>query len=134
MIGILSSCSQKEDGKNRVIMLYTNVDTCEPVFYEIGKIEAGSSTEFILNLKNTRQSPVVISEARSFCGCTIPEYKPKPVPPGECSSIKITFFAEHLGLFDKAVRVYLSHQEEPIELRFRGEVIRNKKNMTSVLQ
>jgi hypothetical protein len=109
-------------------MLHANMDVNEPVSYEIGKIEVGSSAKFILNLKNTRKSPVVITEVRSFCGCTIPEYKPEPVLPGQYTTVKIKFLAEHLGLFDKAVRVFLNHREEPVELRLTGEVIRKNKS------
>lgn len=108
-------------------MLHANMDVDNPVFYEIGRIDVGSSAAFMLNLKNTCKSPVLITEVRSFCGCTIPEYKPEPVLPGQYTAVKITFFAEHLGLFDKAVRIFLNHREEPVELRLTGEVIRRNK-------
>jgi len=39
---------------------------------------------------------------------------------------KVTFIADHLGIFDKAVRVYLKDREIPVELRLRGEVIRKE--------
>lgn len=127
LTGILNmSCSQNRMPKDRIIMLHANMDTDDPVFYEMGKVYAGSSAEFMLNLKNTRQSPVVVNEVRSFCGCTIPDYTAEPVLPGEFSRIKVTFIADHLGIFDKAVRIYLKDKETPVELRLRGEVIRNK--------
>jgi len=107
-------------------MLHANVDTDDPVFYEMGRVYAGSSAVFILYLKNTRKSPVLINEVRSFCGCTIPDYTAEPVLPGESSRIKVTFIADHLGIFDKAVRVYLKDREIPVELRLRGEVIRKE--------
>lgn len=108
-------------------MLHANVDTRAPVFYKVGQIESGSIIEFRFNLKNTRQSAVLVTEARSFCGCTIPEYTPEPVLPGKYTTIKVTFIAEHIGIFDKVVRVFLNHREDPVELRLIGEVKRNKK-------
>lgn len=108
-------------------MLHANVDTHAPVFYKVGQIESGSIIEFRFNLKNTRQSAVLVTEARSFCGCTIPEYTPEPVLPGKYTTIKVTFIAEHIGIFDKVVRVFLNHREDPVELRLIGEVKRNKK-------
>jgi len=119
-------CSRKEVPENKVIMLHANIDTTVPVFYRVGQIEAGSTAEFRFNLKNTRQSAVLVTEARSFCGCTIPEYTPEPVLPGKYTTVKVTFLAEHLGIFDKVVRVFLNHREDPVELRLTGEVIRNK--------
>ncbi len=107
-------------------MLHATVDTQAPVFYRVGQIEAGSTIEFRFNLKNTRQSTILVTEARSFCGCTIPEYTPEPVLPGKYTTVKVTFLAEQIGIFDKAVRVFLNNREDPVELRLTGEVIRNK--------
>jgi len=120
-------CSRPEKKVNQTVVLHANTDTNEPVIYEIGQIHAGTSAEFMLDLKNTRHSPIFVREARSFCGCTIPEFKSEPVLPGEFSRIKITFFAVHLGIFDKSVRIYLNYKETPVEFRLKGEVIRNSK-------
>lgn len=126
-----AGCSHKEVQKNRVIMLHSGVDAKAPVFYKIGQVESGSIIEFRFNLKNTRQSAVLVTEARSFCGCTVPWYTPEPVLPGRYTTINVTFIAEQTGIFDKVVRVFLNHREDPVELRLTGEVIRKKQDQSN---
>jgi hypothetical protein len=123
-----TSCSRSEARKENVVMLHTTVDDPGPLFYKIGDIPAGSWTELRLNLKNTRKTPVVISEARTFCGCTIPRFESGPVLPGEYAVIKVTFVAEYTGIFDKVVRIFLNDRTEPFELRLTGTVTRKKKS------
>lgn len=113
--------------RNRPVMLHGHTEMDAPVVYEMGRVYAGTTAEFVLNLKNTGKSAVVVNEARTFCGCTLPEFNPEPVPPGEYSRIRVTFLAEQPGIFDKEVRIFLNSREEPLKLILRGEVIRNKK-------
>jgi len=127
MSAILLSCSEWKSGAGEFKVLNIAADMDKLVVYEMDTILLGSSTELTLKLTNTLQTPVIINEVRVFCGCTRTEYQPEPILPGKSSKIKITYHADQLGIFDKAIRLFINDQDSPVELRFRGEVVRNNR-------
>lgn len=62
--------------------------------YDFGDIPAGSKVEHYFKFTNTGKSPLIISEGKGSCGCTVPEFpKNKPIAPGATDSIKVSFDA-----------------------------------------
>ena len=56
--------------------------------------------------KNTGDSDLVVSAVKSSCGCTVPKYTVKAVPPNTYDTIIATYnTVGHLGEIDKLVRV-----------------------------
>jgi len=41
--------------------------------FDFGTIEQGTAVEHIFKFKNTGEAPLVIVDAKSSCGCTVPE-------------------------------------------------------------
>ena len=122
LVALLLGCSGQQANRGETKMLEITDLANEDVIYELGAIAIGQEAEFILTLKNNADKPIVINEVRIFCGCTIPEFQPEPILPKASSDLKIRFIADHLGVFSKSVRVYLSNQEDPFDVKFRGEV------------
>ena len=46
---------------------------------------------YVFKFKNTGSEPLVISNAKGSCGCTVPTWPKEPVPPGGVGEIKIEF-------------------------------------------
>jgi len=63
----------------------------EETEYDFGTVLEGISVDHEYVFTNTGKVPLVITDARSTCGCTVPEYPKKPVAPGEKGSIKVKF-------------------------------------------
>ncbi len=59
--------------------------------FDFGTISEGDKVETIFNFKNTGKSALIISNATSTCGCTIPEYPKEPIPVGGTGSILVKF-------------------------------------------
>lgn len=59
--------------------------------HDFGTISEGDEVETIFDFKNTGKSALIISNASSTCGCTIPDYPREPIPVGETGSIKVKF-------------------------------------------
>lgn len=59
--------------------------------YDFGTITEGKIIEHTFNFTNTGKAPLIISNARSTCGCTIPKWPKKPVAPGEQGEIRVRF-------------------------------------------
>lgn len=59
--------------------------------FDFGTIKEGEVVEHTFPFTNTGKVPLIISDARSTCGCTVPEWSKEPILPGETSQIKVRF-------------------------------------------
>lgn len=59
--------------------------------HDFGTINEGDKVETTFDFKNTGKSALIITNARSTCGCTIPEYPKEPIPVGGTGSITVKF-------------------------------------------
>ncbi len=59
--------------------------------FDFGTIEQGTPVEHIFKFKNEGEAPLMIVNAKSSCGCTIPEYTKAPVAPGETGELLVKF-------------------------------------------
>lgn len=63
----------------------------EKTEHDFGKIKQDAPVEYTFKFKNTGTEPLIISEARGSCGCTVPEYSKEPIPVGESGVIAVSF-------------------------------------------
>ncbi len=57
-----------------------------------GSVKAGEVLETTFTLTNTGKNPLIITDAKSTCGCTVPTVeKNKPIQPGESTEIGVRF-------------------------------------------
>src|SRR5688572_12816570 len=54
----------------------------ESTTHDFGTISQGERVTTKFKFKNTGGSDLVISEAHGSCGCTVPDYPRKAIPPG----------------------------------------------------
>ncbi len=59
--------------------------------YDFGTINEGDVIETIFVITNTGKTDLVITNARTSCGCTIPQWPKKAIKPGETGDIKVKF-------------------------------------------
>ncbi|MCC6463428.1 MAG: DUF1573 domain-containing protein [Saprospiraceae bacterium] len=62
--------------------------------FEFGEVKEGDIVEHQFKFTNTGKVPLIILNARSSCGCTIPEWPHDPVPPGASGVITAKFNTE----------------------------------------
>lgn len=65
--------------------------TFEETAYDFGEVREGEVVIHHYRFRNTGKAPLVISSARSTCGCTIPEWPDHPIQPGEEGQIEVRF-------------------------------------------
>lgn len=96
----------------------------EETTHNFGKIAQGKpvSTEFVFT--NTGSTPLVISNVRGSCGCTVTQYTKEPIAPGKTGNVKATFNAAAMGAFNKSVRVTANVEGGNETLFIKGEVIK----------
>lgn len=59
--------------------------------FEFGVTDEGQVIKHIFKFKNTGTEPLVISNAKGSCGCTVPTWPKEPIPPGGSGEIKVEF-------------------------------------------
>ncbi len=59
--------------------------------YEFGTVLEGELVTHVYTFTNTGTEPLVISNAKGSCGCTVPRYPTDPIAPGETASLTVQF-------------------------------------------
>lgn len=59
--------------------------------YEFGAVSQGEVVTHEFTFTNTGAQPLLITDARSTCGCTVPSYPQQPVAPGAEAVISVAF-------------------------------------------
>ncbi len=63
--------------------------------YAFGTVRAGALVDHQFTFTNTGAVPLLITDARSTCGCTVPSYPKEPVAPGEQGVVSVRFNTAH---------------------------------------
>lgn len=80
--------------------------TFEKDIHDFGTIEYAGNGTYEFKFKNTGSEPLIISDAKGSCGCTVPTYpKNVPIKPGESQVIKVTYDTKRPGNFTKTVSI-----------------------------
>lgn len=66
----------------------------EVMDHDFGTISQGERVSTQFKFKNTGGSDLIISEAHGSCGCTVPDYPRKAIPPGGEDVVKVEFNSE----------------------------------------
>ncbi|MFW5759375.1 MAG: DUF1573 domain-containing protein, partial [Cyclobacteriaceae bacterium] len=72
---------------------------------------------------NSGNTPLIISNVKPSCGCTVTEYTKEPVMPGKQGFVKATYDTKRMGIFNKSIRVTANIEGGSEMLIIKGEVI-----------
>jgi hypothetical protein len=73
---------------------------------------------------NQGKAPLLISNVKTSCGCTAPEWPHEPVLPGKNGTIRISFDPkDQEGSFNKTIQVYSNADPPVVNLAIKGVVI-----------
>lgn len=95
---VFSCSSNKEENskKNKSELEYIDQEnpaeiSAENFEYNFGEIAQGEKISHVFKFTNTGKSSLVINDAKSTCGCTIPTYTKEPIAPGETGELLVKF-------------------------------------------
>lgn len=91
--------------------------------HDYGEIKQGGDPYCEFVVKNTGTAPLIISNAKGSCGCTVPEWSREPVMPGKTTVIKVKYDTNRVGPINKSVTITSNADNEPnLTLRIKGNV------------
>ncbi|WP_291110831.1 DUF1573 domain-containing protein [Flavobacterium sp. UBA6195] len=91
-----------------------------------GEVEKGKDNGIrIFEFTNTGDAPLVIKNAKSSCGCTVPEWPKEPIAPGGKGQIKVQYNMNP-GPISKTITIETNATNKEngmIPLRIKGTVV-----------
>ncbi|NRB62795.1 MAG: DUF1573 domain-containing protein [Saprospiraceae bacterium] len=63
----------------------------DQTIFDFGEVMEGVLVEHTFSFANKGKVPLLITDARSTCGCTVPEWPRQPIPPGQVAEISVRF-------------------------------------------
>lgn len=107
------------------MMAQQPVITFETTEHDFGKInEADGRVTTVFKFKNEGMEPLVLSNVRASCGCTIPKWTREPIEPGQNGEITVTYNPNgRPGRFQKTITVTSNATVATQRLYIKGEVI-----------
>ena len=98
----------------------------EKTVIDYGTVKKGDNgiREFVF--RNSGNAPLIISNVKSTCGCTIPKKPEKPILPGESEKIQVKYDTKRVGFIRKSITVTSNAASSPTTiLKIKGQVVDN---------
>ena len=96
----------------------------ETLEYDFGRVIKGERLSYAFKFKNTGKSNLIISSARSSCGCTTSTPPQAPIRPGESGEISVVFDSKsQKGEVNKLVVVSANTYPVQTTLRLKATVV-----------
>jgi hypothetical protein len=96
--------------------------TFENETHDYGTIKQGADGSCEFKFKNTGKEPLIISNAKGSCGCTVPTYPKEPIMKGETGLIKVHYDTKRVGAFTKTVTINSNAKTDTKVLTIKGLV------------
>lgn len=91
--------------------------------HNFGNITQESENKHVFEFTNTGSEPLIISDAKGSCGCTVPNYPREPIPPGETGEIEVVYSpGKQKGNQTKTVTVTANTDPPTSKLQIRAMV------------
>lgn len=112
-----SATSRDEAQKQLPVM------TFEKAEHDFGSIAQGTPQETSFKFTNTGDAPLIITDAKSSCGCTVPQYpKNTPIAPGESGELLVKFNGSGQNQVTKTITVTANTEKGTEMLRIKAFV------------
>lgn len=97
--GNVAAAAQRDEAAKSLPVM-----TFEEKEFDFGTIEQNTPQEHTFVFTNTGEAPLIITNASSSCGCTIPDYpKDTPIQPGEKGELVVKFNGSGMNQVIKTV-------------------------------
>lgn len=98
--------------------------------HDYGTINKGADGNCFFTFTNIGKEPLIISNCRASCGCTVPNWPKDPILPGKTGKIDVHYDTNRLGQISKSVTVTSNAKNASVVLMIKGNVIDTPKEIT----
>ena len=94
--------------------------------HNFGNVTSGEKVAYIFTFENRGNTNLIIKDVTTSCGCTVPKYETKPVPPGKDGNIEVVFNTSGFnGMQTKTIKVKSNASVPVVILKISAEVVTN---------
>jgi hypothetical protein len=91
--------------------------------HDYGTVPFGGNGQCEFKVTNTGTEPLIISQCKGSCGCTVPSWEHNPIAPGASSAITVKYDTKRPGPINKTVTITSNAVNEPSKVvRIKGTV------------
>ena len=91
--------------------------------FDFGTINDGDKVKHTFEFTNTGENPLIISDAKGSCGCTVPTWPKEPIAPGATGSIEVEFDSKSKpGAQNKTVTITANTEPAQSFLKIKAQV------------
>jgi hypothetical protein len=95
--------------------------------FKFGTIDEGTKVTHDFEFTNMGTAPLVITNCKASCGCTVPEWSQEPITAGKSGKIHVVFDSEHkVGTQVKSITVTANTEPSRTVIALVGEVVGRK--------
>lgn len=113
---VAEAAERDEAGKQVPVMSFEKEE------HDFGTIEQGTPQETIFKFTNTGNAPLIITNATSSCGCTVPDPPKDPIAPGETGELVVKFNGSGQNQVTKNITVNANTEKGSEILRIKAFV------------
>lgn len=93
--------------------------------HDFGTIKDGDVVEHVFSFVNEGEAPLIISDAKATCGCTVPEWPRQPIGVGDSGEIKVRFNSKGKpGVQNKTVTLTANTWPTTTRVRIKANVVK----------
>lgn len=97
--------------------------TFQKEVHDYGQIKQGGNGDCTFKFTNTGTAPLIISDAKGSCQCTVPEWPKTPIKPGESATITVHYNTNRVGEINKTVTLFANVEGGSKVVRIKGQVV-----------
>jgi hypothetical protein len=90
---------------------------------DYGTVDKGSDGVRVFEFTNTGNAPLIISNVKSTCGCTIPKKPKGPILPGATGQIEVKYNTNKVMPIRRTITVTSNADTPTVALKIKGLVI-----------
>lgn len=92
--------------------------------FDFGDITQGDKVEHVFEFENTGNEPLILTDVRTTCGCTAPEWPREPVIPGVKAQVKVIFNSTgKIGIQNKVITIMSNAVNNPARVKIVTNVL-----------
>lgn len=90
--------------------------------HDYGTVPYNGDGNCEFSFTNTGKEPLILTNVRSSCGCTVPSWPREPILPGKSEIIKVEYKTNRPGPINKTVTVTSNAKTSTVVLKITGNV------------
>ena len=125
---IVNISGTAEDGINKKDLPVMKLEEEE---FNFGTITQGEKVSHKFKFRNMGNSELIISDAASSCGCTVPEYPKLPINPGKSAEVNVEFDSNNKsGMVTKEIALITNCMPNRTVIRIKANIFVPVNNKT----